>query len=256
VRSCLIASGVFLLALGVGRAVSGCELAFPTRTDDGDASASDAGVDAPDDGDAVACDPVDPSTAAPVDAACTTPDASSCKPAPVPGFTPRWVPPRTPRATCSAAQIKAFYDGCYSPNATPGTCDAFGATNIPCYACLTSTWTDGQYGPLVVAAPTYYLNTAGCIALLDPCNLPCAKVLLGETACAIASCAGCTTPDGTIVDACHHDSLGCTCGDLHAQAGNCADTLLANGSPAAGCLAAVTFEVALERIGAIFCGGG
>ena len=255
-RSCLVASGVFLLTLGVGRWVAGCELAFPTRIDDADAAGVDALGDVTDASDAASCNPVDPTTAVPVDAACTTPDATSCKPAPVPGFTPRWVPPRAPRARCTTADIASFYDACYGPASTAGSCNAFGASNIPCYACLTSTSTDGEYGALVVDAPTFYLNTAGCIALVDPCNLPCAKVLLGETQCAAASCAACTSTDEPVVEACRNDAIACRCSALHAQATNCAETLLANGGPSSDCLTALTFELALKHIAAIFCGGG
>jgi hypothetical protein len=215
-----------------------------------DASVADAGPEAAD----AACTRVDPSGAAPLDASCPASDAS-CAPHAVPGFTPRqWIPPRAPRASCTAAQITAFYDACLGPAQSASSCNDFGSGAMTCVACLTSDVTDGEYGPVIIGPTRFDVNTPGCIALVEPCNQPCAAAIQAGFECRSVSCAGCALgedPEGL----CDHAAAQCACPLYAAQALDCANNLLANGGPAGPCLQAPTLEDAYQTIAAIFCGG-
>jgi hypothetical protein len=197
---------------------------------------------------------VDPTLAVPLDASCDASDAS-CSPHDVPGFVPRaWVPPRPPRSSCTAEQIRAFYDGCLAPADAGETCNDFGGSAPQCYACLMSAVTDGTYGPIVVGPNRYELNTPGCIVLVEPCNQPCAAVIQAGFACRAASCDGCK-PDEDRDGICDHAAASCACPLYAAEAQHCADNILANGGPAGPCLEAKTFEAAYQTIASLFCGG-
>jgi hypothetical protein len=164
------------------------------------------------------------------------------------------VPPRAPRASCTAPQIAAIYDACYGPLASDGACGTFTAADETCRSCVTTSVTDGLYGPVIVGPKGFDLNTPGCIALVEPCNQPCAQAIQAHFACRTASCDGCKPgeDDGGL---CEHAASSCACQKYAVQAQHCADNILANAGPAGPCLEAPSFESAFKRIAAVFCGG-
>jgi hypothetical protein len=76
------------------------------------------------------------------------------------------------------------------PSSTPAACDAFTQTNATCRGCLVTPATAAQFGAAIPISPTggYQPNVPGCIALAEPCNLPCAEAYLGALVCAYDAC--------------------------------------------------------------------
>jgi hypothetical protein len=121
-------------------------------------------------------------------------DGSTCYPGDVTRFSPEWVSPLTgtPHANaCTSAQIADFYASCLGPGDTLSACDAFQSADATCFRCLATESTAPEYGPLIYyngAFPLGVLNVAGCIALAEPCNLPCAEATLAYVTCDLGAC--------------------------------------------------------------------
>jgi hypothetical protein len=254
--------------------VIACELALPTVAEGMDAAPPlpdlgvpdltfpppfDAGADATDAGDGYVCVAIDASAAQVPDASCVLSDGSTCAPGPIDGFLPFHIPPRQVPGSCTTPQIQAFYDGCYGQNATAGTCNAFGSQNSSCYACLVSNSTDNPYGP-IVAYPNgdYYFNTPGCVELLEPCNVECAKVFQAGFECQAASCdpvcPGMDMAASIARHGCEVASAMCPCEYYFYQGLNCSDTMMARHSPALPCIEGKTYEDSFKFVCGVFCG--
>lgn len=117
--------------------------------------------------------------------------SGTCWPQNETGFTATWVPPLGPHANaCTSAQVTAFYDDCYGTNATATTCTTFegDATNASCLSCLSTDHTASKYGALVDYGNVSSVNTAGCLAAAEPCNLTCAQAMQADLECENAAC--------------------------------------------------------------------
>jgi hypothetical protein len=182
-------------------------------------------------------------------------------PADVSAFVATWKPPRTIQpGACSAALISAFYEGCIAAGGG-GDCTAFGpggdAAHQACAACLTSPFANATWGPIVTSANILETNESGCIALLDPSAIDCAKAVQALDECEHAACdpvchAGTDATFDQWVQ-CSSAANGCGCApELAATA--CVQGIAAGTGPAARCLVGQTFQDLFEVTATAFCG--
>jgi hypothetical protein len=216
-----------------------CDAGDSTAT--GDSPGDDAG--ATDGAAKEACVPVpvlDPTTLQ--SSACPPSADGGCSAAPVDAGGLHWVPPHLRPGACASGEIDDYYVSCEGAGATVAACMSYQASNPVCYSCLISHFSDIQYGPIVAqrisSGPYSYsvVNAAGCIVALDPCNEPCARVTLDVVQCTVDACLqSCTTLSE--FDNCVTTSEFCgTCGTYELAAHDCAEKLMAAGSPAAPCV--------------------
>ncbi len=137
-------------------------------------------------------------------------DASSCAPGDVQAFVPTmYVPAAAPTDACGAGEAGSsaagrIYDACFGPAASaPGCATAAGAPeNEACWRCIETSTAAAALGPLVtdgVADGTGAArpNVPGCVELVDPSALPCAKALQAKAECDEAACgANCPVAGG------------------------------------------------------------
>jgi hypothetical protein len=120
-------------------------------------------------------------------------DGSTCWPHDTTSFAATWVQPLGPHlGACTATQISDYFTACQAMGSTTQTCQAW--TQIPanatCFGCLETPSTSSAYGAIIVY-PNVNLdevNIAGCIALAEPCNQPCAAAMLAQLQCENAAC--------------------------------------------------------------------
>lgn len=214
------------------------------------------------------------SDAAPDDAG----DASApCTPGDVSSFTPTWRPPSgAHQAKCTAAQIDAFYADCLSNAATQTTCATFGrdggANDRACAACLVSRATDPSLGPIVVhtlaRGSSQEIDFAGCVALVDPSAVDCAKKYQAGVECEHAACDEVCRGDDSVAFDQYTGCLGAAnlgaC-NPYTKAGQCVLALGADAGDGGGasdagdatsrCIfAGTTFEELYRAIAPLFCG--
>jgi hypothetical protein len=207
-----------------------CSSSYVTQDGGAGAGTVDAGVDGEpggtgdsgDDGDT--CGPV---TVKPVPPhggpACPT-DASACFPGDVTGFSPTWIPPVSgaPHANvCTAQQISDALADCFGSTESSAACGGWrnaASANQPCYECLSTDASAPRYGALLNSGAYSQVNFAGCIALAEPCNQPCASAILAVYECNLDACnpssGPCTVTDQaslTREDACL-SAADATCG--------------------------------------------
>jgi hypothetical protein len=233
---------------------------------DGGAQANaDAGKDAPyvtlDAGrhDAPGRDSNTIDTGADVAIAC---DQGVCpSPADVSAFQPTWIPPTgAHQNACTPQLIDEFYTSCLSTNSSQ-LCAAFNtmadAAHQACGKCLTSQYADAQWGPIVYAKDDVETNTAGCIALLDPSQIDCAKAIESLLECNHAACddicSGASAPGFDQFVQCTAASNTCGC-KTYFDASQCQKKVAQGGGPAAPCLVGQTFEDFYYATAAVFCG--
>jgi hypothetical protein len=166
-------------------------------------------------------------------------DGSACFPGSVMTFSPAWIPPviGAPYANeCSAKQIADGFSNCFGPSATTTGCMSWEGTNPACLKCMVTESTAARYGPVI-----YYdnggitltlLNVAGCIALAEPCNLPCAEAILADLECDLAACSTASGPCSTattseVVNCISEADFTCGCTGYHASQ-NCFLNLVQN----------------------------
>lgn len=99
---------------------------------------------------------------------------------------PAFVPPHAAQNVCTQNQIQSFWDACRGPQATMNTCSTFTNANMACSSCLLTKSTDSSWGPLVSDGGITFINTAGCIALMN--DMSCAKADEALLACYEAAC--------------------------------------------------------------------
>jgi len=163
-------------------------------------------------------------------AACPN-DAQPCSPQDVRGFAPHWQPPEGPGlGVCTTAQLEEVYDLCIAPSGTMAGCASWisaSQANRACDVCAFTPVGGPQYGAMIFGQNLYALNVAGCLALVEPCNAPCATAINAQVQCAIAACdATCTTQTST---QCAASALGCSaCSGFSAAAEACTQTLYAH----------------------------
>ncbi len=203
--------------------------------------------------------------------------SAPCTPGDVTAFTPSFHPPSgAHQAKCTAAQMDAFYTMCLASSATQASCATFGkdggAADHACAACLVSKPSDATLGPLVVyplaAGTALEIDFAGCVALVDPSAIDCAKQYQAGVQCEHAACDGvCRGDDSVAFD----QYTGCrgaanlgAC-NAYTKAGQCVFALGADagdgggagdaGSATSRCLfGGTTFEELYRAIAPLFCG--
>src|SRR5262249_16889175 len=110
-------------------------------------------------------------------------------------FTPSYKPPSGAHQNkCTSQQIDDFHTFCLGTGDGNG-CQSFLATaeGKTCAQCILTQPTAAAYGPLVDHTSEGFvsLNTAGCIALMEPCNEQCAKDITALSQCDDAACVNC-----------------------------------------------------------------
>jgi hypothetical protein len=76
------------------------------------------------------------------------------------------------------------------------------------------------------------LNVAGCVALAEPCNLPCAKISLATAQCREAACSTTSCPDQSQQLSCVMAADACTACENYAMASACLTELAGPTHPA------------------------
>jgi hypothetical protein len=182
-------------------------------------------------------------------------------PGDVSGFVPTWKPPTgAHRGQCTPALIDEYYQDCLAVGGTQ-TCAAFGpGTDGPhqaCGACIASNFTDPSWGPLVRSPNIVETNGAGCIVLLDPSAIDCAKSVQALAQCEHAACDPVCHAAGTVgFDdwvQCSAASNACGCKSRLSES-DCVKEIVSDGGPAAACLVGQTFQDFFQVTAAVFCG--
>jgi hypothetical protein len=125
---------------------------------------------------------------------CSGPN--DCHPHDVSSFMPLWKPPTSAhQSKCSAQFVDQVWQDCLSPNATSQTCDKWygmssDLAHQQCVECLFTPETGMKLGPLYTFDRTEDINYAGCLAILDPNELPCAQAVQAAQQCGEAACLG------------------------------------------------------------------
>jgi hypothetical protein len=186
------------------------------------------------------------------------PPPPACMPRPTDAAVPAFVPPSRPRSVCTPAQIKVYYDACWSATSTRSGCDFFSGdpSNSPCIDCMYVSQGARTYGPIVGYAIESRPNFAGCVSLVDrdTSAASCGAALQGWDACSERACQDVCTDIGTpqghaAAVACLRLSSTTTC-DAYRQAAQCAQDIKYS-----SCFF-VNFESAFRGLGQIFCAAG
>jgi hypothetical protein len=223
-------------------------------------AARDAAAEA--EAEAAVCVPVSTPEAGLPDGPCPGPsdasEAGACVPVAVSPSALTWIPPVPRKKVCTTKDIQSLF----SPV----------ELNDTCFKCLVSYAGTGltNFGATVnFPQVTYEIfgipNFAGCIATLEPCNLPCAKAVEAADLCINEACLGGGCPDTQqafdSLQACV-DQAGqsCPCAAYLEAANTCAAEIAARGSPAVLCFGnggsgSVAYMTQVEAIGELLCGG-
>jgi hypothetical protein len=151
--------------------------------------------------------------------------------------------------------IGAFFDACLGPNATTDQCNAVRQANAACVSCILTPDSARSYGPLIDHGSFVSANVAGCLELLVPAALSCAKAVQALDECEQAACkANCPVHDAaslTDYETCatQTESGGC---QTYATAANCAITEPDAAPKAAVCLG--DFQSFYSAVVPVFCG--
>ena len=212
-----------------------------------DAGATDAGSDASANPDALVCPP---------------PASGTCAPGNVSGFAPTWKPPTgAKQGKCTASQVATYYSQCAANGATPTACTAWrsNSSNATCGGCIESKETASSWGPLVfLDNGVEQINAGGCVALLEPCNAPCAEAYEAAATCDLAACES-NCPVGTdpasfaAYKACVATADSCGCSKWTPFAA-CTDSLKGPLHPASICVDAPDFQTYFMQVVPVFCG--
>jgi hypothetical protein len=182
---------------------------------------------------------------------------STCFPHDQTGWSPVWVSPVGLRTqVCTTQQITDFYDDCMGASSTVPLCNTWIASNGACHSCLVTGVGATNYGAIVSGHLTTYLNVAGCIAALEPCNVACAEAFNAYLQCSNAACdPSCSTQASGI--ACENEALNCATCDGFLPAAQCVFELTGPEHPAyTPCVANIggAYAASLEGIAETLCG--
>jgi hypothetical protein len=179
--------------------------------------------------------------------AAGSPLTGVCAPVGASSFVATWHPPATSKGACTQDDIAAFAEACKSDLAT---CKAFeqDPARSACAACIFTPSIQPDWGPVVSFGPVLMPNVGGCIALLDPTELDCARWFQTIVECPAASCASCPAQASQAdLDACATAALnggGCATPNLPVT---CGPNVLMSG-------AGSTCNSSLASLAAAFCG--
>jgi hypothetical protein len=188
---------------------------------------------------------------------------SMCQPADVSTFQPPTYAPASGeyQGLCTPAQITAIYTSCLGSNATQAGCNLLigmgaSAADLACSQCVFSEDTDPTHGPIIDRGSTVAINLPGCVQLLDPNGVACAKALQAADRCEVDACsANCPVSDAAslaLYDGCIETAAAGGCKTFEMATG-CADNE-ADGGPAGACFAGTSFLEQYDSIVALFCG--
>jgi hypothetical protein len=197
--------------------------------------------------------------------ACAPAEAGVCAPRSAPDGGFPWHPPRQALGVCKPGWPALVVDSCLAPGWTQAACDGFryDAGGEGCLDCAFGFADSPTYGPLVAAQDFLSANTSGCVLLLEPCNLECAKVLQADFFCGFNACASSCLPDAGLPDAalaayetCSEQASYCTCAGEVGAAASCNETLMTD-PVVQGCLGNPNgFWALAPSLINVFCGTG
>jgi hypothetical protein len=151
---------------------------------------------------------------------------------------------------------------CLGTNGSLLACDTFvnDSANAGCVGCIDTPNTASSYGALIDYSGIVYINIGGCVDLVEPCNLPCAKAFEAVSECTATACDPvlyCTT--GPAYSACEQAAQTGTCAcDGFAASSSCLDSIAVAGHPAfATCLASQAngdFQTTYTAVATFICG--
>jgi hypothetical protein len=84
--------------------------------------------------------------------------------------------------------ITLFYDGCLGPGATSDKCNTVRTAHAACVSCILTPVSAAKYGPLVDHTTFVTANIAGCLELLVPGELACARAVQSLDGCELTAC--------------------------------------------------------------------
>jgi hypothetical protein len=186
---------------------------------------------------------------------------SACSPADVSSYVPSaYAAAQTPSDSCLAGDggslWEAYYDACLGPAKSSASCNAFSAANAACAACILTSYSAGRLGPIIDYGDFVGGNVAGCIQVLSPTELPCARSVQALTDCEIVACqANCPVSDATSLTAREScgdlaDSTGCTTYSAAATSCQSAETDAGLDSPCT----ITGFKAFYDAVVPLFCG--
>jgi hypothetical protein len=162
---------------------------------------------------------------------------------------------------CTAQQLNDFYTQCLSGAGAGAGCNAWisAAANTACYACLDTPNTAPAYGALIDYSGIVYANVGGCVSVVEPCNLPCAKAFEAISQCTGTACNPATyCTDQTTYDTCSQAAENGTCAcDGFQKSADCMGGVATVGHPAyAACFGSQTtdFQTVYTAVATLLCG--
>jgi hypothetical protein len=213
--------------------------------------------------DTSSCVPVTLNSGANDGGTCPAPVSGTCGMADIAGFAPTWVPPSGyHQGLCAPGQIDDVYNGCFATGATELSCSTSESSEPGCFSCIFSEeGASASYGPIIdTTNGISEINQAGCIALLEPCNLKCAEQVAASFQCENTACeTNCPVADDpsfTAFENCEATAAGCDpngC-DVFVTESACASELTGPTHPASICASAATFEDYYNAVVPVFCG--
>jgi len=189
--------------------------------------------------------------------ACAVHDANACNPN-TPGFVPVWRPPLR-KIACTAPQVIEYVAACFGPGASDATCASFteDPMNAACYQCMfTNDRTASNLGPIINESGigVLYTNEPGCLALVDPCEIDCAKALDAARQCLEDACSNCERATSDWY-ACQTEAEGCSCLPYQNAAAACTSALASRPADR-NCFVGTEFAPIAQSYGIYFCAGG
>jgi hypothetical protein len=189
-------------------------------------------------------------------AAGIAPAVAACAPKTLSGFTPTWIPPGRQAGACTADQINGYFDACI--NQVGPACDAFKAktsSNAACAACILPPANAMSAGPITKTAGVFEQNLGGCIAIVAPDSVDCAKDIEAREQCDLAACeAACVVANDpgsfSRYQACAAKAETGDCKAFAAKA-NCISSA---GDALDKCVGFPSFEAGVKALATIFCG--
>jgi len=194
--------------------------------------------------------------------ACAVGDAGSCYPHDVSGYMPSYVPSfGAKQGVCTSSDISTYYTDCLASN----NCGFWGG-GPACLSCLVTDMSLTTYGALIQFSGVITVNTAGCIAAAEPCNVACAQRVQADLLCDNTTCNSgsfCPVVDQTSLlayETCEQESdtssASCGCYGFHQASSICQNRLSGSTHPAAAeCdLAASTFQELYTAVATFMCG--
>jgi hypothetical protein len=159
--------------------------------------------------------------------------------------------------SCTAAQITGFADDCLGADAA--ACNTFqnDSTNAACLSCIASPFSTSQkeFGALLQGNGYLLLDVGGCIALVDPCQMPCAVAWEAKQQCELASCGtACPITDNASAMAyltCTEMADECSCLPEQTAVQDCVTALA--GTSVVQCFPIGDFAANATNLATIFC---